>query len=256
MILEIDIGNTRLKWRVRQGQDVKASAAEPVAQALESLKQILVEWGDSLSAIYVSSVVSKWQQPLLDLIEAYSDVVPVFAKTVRYCSGITNAYTDVQQMGVDRWLALLAAFKQYSKDVVVVDAGSAVTIDLLQANGSHLGGYIVPGLQMMRQSLFQTDQVAVDTVIYPSQLEPGISTEQAVLAGLPLMVEGLVLQSLKQLQDITGELPAIVVTGGDGAYLFDKLNQQYTSVCLEPDLVLNGLELSIQGDSLSGEGNH
>ncbi len=247
MILEIDLGNTRLKWRLRHDDKVCSSGAMMTSGALEELGYVLSDLDVSMiAAVYISSVVSRLQPLLKDLILRHCSVEPRFAETTRYCAGVTNAYSDVSQMGVDRWLALLATFKRQCGDFLVVDAGSAVTIDLLSLSGSHVGGYIVPGLQLMKASLLTTDQVVVGSSEYPEKSVPGVSTMRGVLAGLPLMIESFIYGVYQQFGKTLTSTPSIMLTGGDGCYMADRLRDRgVDQVLFEPDLVLDGLDVLI-----------
>ena len=94
----------------------------------------------------------------------------------------------IESLGVDRWLALLAAHRHApTEPLMVLDCGSAITLDLLVVGGRHLGGYIVPGLALMRSSLLsETAGVAVEALSSVTSC-PGRDTSTAVGHGLPLM---------------------------------------------------------------------
>jgi len=174
----------------------------------------------------------------------------VFAEVRARCSGVVNGYHDVSQMGVDRWLALLATYEKYQSACLVVDVGSAATVDLLQANGQHLGGYIVPGLQMMNSALFRdTGRVKLESVNYADELRAGTSTREAVVRGLPLMLLGLVRLAYDELSSSShiSQAPTVVITGGDSQYMVLQLRSQLNIEPVEwaPDLVLDGLRLNI-----------
>ncbi|ODS22361.1 hypothetical protein AB835_14610 [Candidatus Endobugula sertula] len=248
MLLEIDIGNTRIKWRVRQQSQIVAADNALTALLLDeaSFDEVFSEIDLSLiDKVYVASVVPRCHQFLSNWCMRWS-IVPVFAITACYQAGLMNAYNDVSQMGVDRWLALLAAYERSKDPCLIVDAGSAVTIELL-CEGSHLGGYIVPGLNLMRNSLFSdTSQVQVTNTRYPDKPCVGASTEEAVLSGLPLMLLGLITLAADELST-TGRKVKIFVTGGDGDYLANLLAAYgFSSVEYISDLVLDGLRLSIE----------
>jgi len=251
MFVEADIGNTRIKWRLRQGQATVISGVSATSNMFKSLgiDEVFmgVDWS-SVTAVYVSSVVPRCHDALFMWFANFG-LVPILAEVEGAWGDVTNAYRDVSQMGIDRWLALLAAYKKTQQTCLVVDAGSAVTVDLLGHNGRHYGGYIVPGLQAMNRSLFSdTDKVKVLEEEYPLEPSAGESTNDAVLSGLPLMVTGLVLQALQELdqKDANSGSPQIIVTGGDGAY-FKSVFRQYHGFDVEyiPELVLDGLQLSI-----------
>src|SRR5690625_4421164 len=145
MILEIDMGNSRIKWRCR-GES--GNLARGVVS--DSYQHLAAEWTAlPIRRVWVASVrgeahneaFRQWCRTNLQL-EAE------FARSARHAAGVTNSYANPGLMGVDRWLAMLAAFAHTGDSCVVVQAGSALTADLLSASGEHLGGYIGPGLTM------------------------------------------------------------------------------------------------------------
>ena len=162
------------------------------------------------------------------------------AKVEAEACGLVNSYERPEHMGVDRWLAAVAAFAQCKSACLVVDCGSAVTVELISARGRHLGGYIVPGLRLMRRSLFQdTDAVKVAAAPLVANLSAGKNTADAVNRGLVLMVVGLIEKALAELTaETSGPPPVLWVTGGDGKELMPFLPAPSR---FEEQLVLDGL---------------
>jgi len=164
------------------------------------------------------------------------------ALTARHQCGVTNSYSVPSRMGVDRWLAMLAAFHDASGGVCVVDCGSALTLDLVAADGHHLGGYITPGLRLIEKSiLVNTERAYLNERISFSSLEPGRSTEQAVNNGLLLMLVGTIERALEQFTALEEHFN-IYLTGGDAELIAGMLS---VGVILEQDLVLDGLRLAL-----------
>lgn len=243
MLLEVDVGNSRLKWRLRTGDKVTDTHFYPTSSidSVEHLKNIFIGVDKALiSRAVVASVVPEVSQWFSAWAKQYSlDIV--FVEVERQCKGVVNGYEDVSAMGVDRWLALLAA-SQYSSNCLVIDAGSAITVDLLVGN-KHQGGYIVPGLNLMHQSLFRnTGKVQVERSSLVKSTEPGKSTEQAVSSGLMLMLKGLVYSSFEKVFSTAKVAPLVVVTGGDGDELAELLVfDGQKNIHYVPSLVLDGL---------------
>ena len=239
MILEIDVGNTRIKWRTLQNGstcDRGALPKEELEKWLRVMGQQNVPDKVRLSCVANRDIVKK-------LVEHASLWVCLLqeAKTSHDAAGVRCGYDDPGTLGVDRWLAVVAAFNEFGRPCVVVDVGSAVTVDLVDGDGQHLGGYIVPGLEMMRQSLFEgTSQVKVADFAAAS-VEPGCSTKQAVANGSLLMIKGMVESAVKLLKSEVGSAQ-IVITGGDGNCLMKVLGDH---VCYLPELVMDGLALVV-----------
>ena len=147
-------------------------------------------------------------------------------------------------MGVDRWLAVLAAYGEWQQACLIVDCGSAVTVDMVDNDGRHRGGYIAPGIQLMRRALFRdTDAVKVAALTPGSQVDPADNTADAVNRGLLLMVVGLVTEAHRWLMTECKTPVAVVVTGGDG----EPVGAMLASIeaHIRPDLVLDGLALAL-----------
>jgi type III pantothenate kinase len=256
MRLEIDIGNTRVKWRLLMNNVVLERGFGITADlgSTSDIDRCFIDVAlSTLEVIHIATVVSSHRR-LFTLWSAQYSLIPVFAQTSESSNGVLNAYDDVDQMGVDRWLAIVAAYKKINGACFIVDAGSAVTIDIVKEGGQHLGGYIVPGLQQMRHSLFgQTDLVgdnakktAVVNVSSVSAISPGTNTQTAVSTGLPLMLLGMIHWLLLEFTSANGVQPSILVAGGDGAFLAELLtNNGIGDVECTPELVMDGLSLVI-----------
>jgi type III pantothenate kinase len=148
------------------------------------------------------------------------------------------AYREPGRLGVDRWLGVLAVADS-GEDCCVVDCGTALTIDAISHDRVHLGGYILPGLEMLADTLVgNTRQVRVDEVV-PDSLGWGRSTSEAVRNGALLAAASVVEAALGLLREQSGREPQLVITGGDGARLSPFLRVKHRC---EPELLLKGLQ--------------
>ncbi|WP_346838775.1 type III pantothenate kinase [Microbulbifer sp. SAOS-129_SWC] len=242
-ILELDLGNTRGKWRLLRGAETGARGSLTTADLRAG--RLPAEWGAlrpqrvRVANVAGTAVAAALEQGL----RAQLDLPVEFARVESRCAGVSCAYRDVARLGVDRWLAVLAAFHREPRAALIVDCGSAVTLDLVDNGGRHLGGYILPGLDLMRRALYQdTDAVQVATSRETAMsLAPGRDTAAAVNRGLPLMVLGAIERAYSALAADIGAAPRLWLTGGDGAFI--------ASLCalphqLVPELVLDGLALT------------
>lgn len=247
MILEVDAGNTRIKWRTVRNDVVTGRGVvlkENLDRWLLSLEQSQVPDKIRLSCVANKKVVKRF----IEQANEWGCLLQE-AKTNPVAAGVYCGYEEPIALGIDRWLAVVAAFNQFRQPCVVVDAGSALTVDLVDGSGQHLGGYIVPGLTMMRQALFEgTNQVKVDALSKAS-VEPGRSTRQAVTNGSLLMVKSMIESAIESLKSET-DVVQIVITGGDGDYLVKVLNEQ---VCYLPELVMDGLALVVPNPGFGEE---
>lgn len=146
-----------------------------------------------------------------------------------------------QQTGVDRILALAAAHEQMGKACIVVDAGTAVTINLCNDAGDFLGGAIAPGAGMMLRSLHeQTSSLPLVALDAPAG-GVGDSTRQAILQGVYYSIRGLLKELAEQYATVLGDWPEIIATGGDAEKLFGGWELIHA---IAPDLGLYGSALA------------
>lgn len=226
MRLEIDAGNTRAKWRVCDHRGVFDSGTD--------LQEALLErpsWQSLVEAVWVSSVHDEQN-------EWISKVFPQaqFAKSQVSHQGLSNSYEDVHKMGVDRWLAMQAAWSKSPDHAhIVIDAGTALTLDIIDEFGRHVGGYICPGFNLMKSSLLDGTKRVMAEDEWKIGRAPGNSTQDCVDHGVQDMV-ACWLEHHKALQPNA----QIWVTGGDGHRLVSLLAEP---VQFEVDLVLDGLQV-------------
>ena len=240
MILEIDAGNTRLKWRLlsedARYRDSGFFKLDDVSSIKHALKQ-----GEEIAAVYISSVAdSDSKVALSTAVELISSAPLKFAVSQKNSGGLTNSYQQPDNLGVDRWLAMLAAFSSDQKAVCVIDCGTALTIDFVSSEGLHLGGYILPGMEMMKTGLLQsTAEIApaYTPLAANRSLKLGCSTTEAIEHGRLLMSVAAIEKALTEndLVDVN-----VYLTGGDAAVLLDYLPPIFNAV-LWPDLVMDGL---------------
>ncbi len=226
MILLLDVGNTAIKWRCGEHRG-RLSGDSPA---------VLPDLDGAPEAVWVASVSDEAREAVLaQAIEKAWQRQPWFARAGSDACGIHNSYTEPRRMGVDRWLAMIAAFQRVGTSVCVIDAGSALTIDFVAADGAHRGGYILPGMAMMERSLLgETARVRFGEAPR-DEMSPGTSTETAVFNGLQLAQVGAIATAL----DRFGGDDALVFTGGNGEIARALLDRGGEFV---EDLVLDGLE--------------
>lgn len=236
MRLLVDAGNSRSKWRFEKFGRVCSQGAG-VMEGSDPLPG-LPEIAGRVSRVAVSTVAS--EEKRLRLLEGLSSRfnVPVtcyWAEPSR--GGLQNAYQDCHKMGADRWHAMYGAWQECKQGFIVVDAGSAITVDYVDAMGRHLGGYILPGLNMMRRSL-QVDAARIG--FDPEQVldvSPGVTTSECVNHGIAWLTSGLI-GKLKG-DSVALGITNILATGGDAGRLIDLgLTAQS-----RPSLVMDGLAL-------------
>jgi len=232
--LQLDVGNSRAKWRLVNSAGLVARGAYTVGD--EASMQALLDATGSIDEIWIASVAApEHEQVLEELLHARWGVTPWFARTQARTGDLSNSYARPERMGVDRWLAMLGARQRESGRLCVVDAGSALTIDLVGASGRHEGGYIIPGAALMERALLlDTDRVRFEEDV-DYALAPGTSTASAVRHGIALAQVGAVSAALAQ----AGDAPVLFFCGGGGEQLMSLLQR---GGVWAPDLVFEGLE--------------
>lgn len=238
MIL-MDCGNSQLKaqyWRSGQLQDNYAHAYS------EGWENTLVEWLEVQggSQCYLCSVLDSERQGRLDTVLAsvFPDGITRFS-TVAEAFGVVNGYTNPAQLGIDRWLALLAAAEFVDGDCFIIDAGSAITLDLLDIERKHLGGAILPGcgtsLDEFKRIFSYIDFSAPE--IAESE-EPGSSTAAAIQIDCALSSIEALSELLNRWSTRLSDNPTILLAGGDAYHVQRELKLASRIV---PDLVFRGM---------------
>lgn len=245
MTLYIDQGNTRTKLWLVAGEAITASfshAAESSADAW------LAPYIDYIDDVVVASVRAP------DVVAAYISLLGLGQVDVRYVSyseeQLPSHYEQVQQLGIDRWLVTLAA-KRIRKDkrpVLVVDAGTAITIDVLSAQGEHLGGYILPGLGLQVGALARhTHRVQVPDPLW-RHINIGRKTQDCVSNGILASVVSLIEHAIAHLEGTEGVSASLYLTGGDAGHLWSHLPRA-THI---KELVLLGLMAAAERPLIAG----
>jgi type III pantothenate kinase len=159
------------------------------------------------------------------------------ARSSRQLAGVRIAYAEPARLGVDRFLALLAAHARGNRPWLVVGVGTALTIDLLDAEGLHHGGRIGPSPQVMREALHRA--AAQLPAQGGSYREFAVDTADALASGCEGAALGLIERSLRQAEQVLGKVPILLLHGG-GA---DALAPHLPEALRAPSLVLEGLAL-------------
>ncbi len=231
LVLDLDVGNSYTKWRADKQRGSVGTGELP-------------KLNGSIFRVRVSAVAHSEQQLSRQIQDTYG-VEPEFAKTSKMLSGVRNGYDDTSQLGVDRWLALVAAWLRVQSDLIMFDLGTAMTADYVRADGNHLGGYIVPGLNAMKNALGQrTRDVQVrekDSSFLLSET-PATNTVDAVNFGLERVQLGWIQSCIEIGTQTFSNTPTLILTGGDLAVseLCQLFRFQYC-----PDLVLEGLAIAL-----------
>jgi type III pantothenate kinase len=253
-MIVVDVGNTRIKWAsvasggalVALGQaahrEAPAAAVAAFAAALPS----------AATKVWIANVAGPELKRLLaSAVRARLGIDPKFASVAAEQLGVRCGYADAARLGVDRWLGVLAAYCHAPRPACVVNAGTAVTFDAVDAAGQHLGGLILAGPRLAARALeLNTADIGPTAVAAapPHAGRPplGRSTDEAVGFGAMLAIAGAVERGVRAVREALDSAPTVYLTGGDAAVLAPWLETPHER---RADLVLEGLALLAAHDA-------
>ena len=246
MKLLIDAGNTRIKWALSdplRNNIVKRGVFESSFDGVES---------DAVDSVWVSSVASESVlQELNAHVSTKFSLESNVVKVTPELAGMINRYEDLPRLGVDRWVAALGARSIYPQgSLIVVDAGTAVTIDLISSVNEFEGGVILPGFVSMHDALLgRTAGVKSERHIVNSVL--GRNTQDCVNAGVQYGLIGAIDRVVSEMISLSGERThnsnkgaldncRVLLMGGDADVILAATSLE---VKLQSDMIFNGLML-------------
>lgn len=235
-LLALDAGNTRIKWGIASGSAWVATGATPTARAgdlIETLKAAPKAARAIASNVAGSAVQMELQRVCLSLGIRLHVIRSEAAQL-----GVASGYRDPSQLGSDRWAALVAAHRAHTGHKLVANAGTALTIDALTADGKFLGGIIVPGPALMRASL---DRGTAGLRLTEGEFHPfPACTPDAITSGAIQAAVGAVAR-MRDAMAGAGAPPArVVLSGGAAGEIVPHLPIE---VAIHENLVLDGLVL-------------
>jgi len=241
--LLIDLGNTRLKWGI--GDDCgKVQAGEALLNSELNEDNLAALWR-KIQTPHRIGIACVGGTTELACGEAVANKLWPAISVTRVQSqaenfGVTNAYSQPEQLGVDRWLGMIAAYHQYRCALCIAGCGTAVTVDLINADGQHLGGLICPGIHLMKESLAQKTENL--SMIRRQDFPAGLAdfTGAAIHNGVVSAIAGMIGKAVNVQSPYNGY--KIVLTGGDAALIAPCLA---SATVIDVNLVLSGLALML-----------
>ncbi|MEJ2553262.1 MAG: type III pantothenate kinase [Gammaproteobacteria bacterium] len=246
MILLVDIGNSRIKWASlikkrleHRGNTTRRKDPTTLAADLEQAWRKVKK----PQAVVVSSVAgSAYAEALSAWTTERWQLQPRFVTAERTAFEVTNAYSKPERLGADRWAALIAARRRRAGAAAcIVDAGTAVTIDVISAQGVHQGGLIIPGLAMMRHALLEQTEELLPATEEPVSGDVSLlarDTRDGVNGGTLYALVAVIDRVIADVRTELGTDLTRIITGGDAETLLPLLAGNYHH---HPDLVLEGL---------------
>ncbi|HEX9434868.1 MAG TPA: type III pantothenate kinase [Burkholderiales bacterium] len=237
MILAIDAGNSRVKWGWHDGSAWSSIATVSLIEFAASSDHInpFSVTHDDPERIIISNVAGDGARELLVNWTSIFDAAPLWLKADAEGCGVTNRYERPETLGSDRWAALIAARAAHHGACLVVNAGTATTVDMLAADGSFLGGAILPGVELMRFVLHEhTGRLPIQQGVLR---EMPRNTLDAIETGCRHAQAGAVTRLYREFAKSAGA-PLCLVGGGAGQLLMDELEMPRRYI---ENLVLDGL---------------
>lgn len=238
MTLFIDIGNSRIKW---QQSDQFAALPNVFTYQKTALSEQL---NNNLKAcpipddevVIVSVAGDKVNSEIESWIKATWGVGVRFLHTQRQWKTLQSGYLETEALGADRWYALIGAASRYSFPLITVDIGSAITIDIVNSTGLHLGGYITPGIDMMKRSLdagtninFNYSQPLTKNATVPTD------TMSAINSGILLSIAAFIDSVCVSVENDS----ICILTGGGASQIAPLVN---SSVIVDRNLIFFGMQ--------------
>ena len=242
--LLLDVGNTRLKWGELNGGAIRRTGHISLKKIHdEGLSALTSKLPRDVTAVSASNVAgTSFATRLSGVIGMHCGCDVHFARTERKAYGVTNSYRQPRHMGVDRWVAMIGAWSELGSACLIVDAGTAVTIDALDDDGQHIGGQIIPGVMLMAAALSKETSDIPDVPQRTGAFTAGMrmfssDTAKAVASGTQNALVGAIERAVRTLKS-NGYDPTIILTGGDGSRILKSLDE---TPLHRPHLVLQGL---------------
>ena len=233
----LDAGNTSLKWAVIEDGHWHATGRSDYVDWSALAKQLRAD-----ADCFIASVASAAHEAQITTLLEAAGITPTWLRAEAAFGEVKNTYLNPLQLGVDRWMGLIAARQRTCEAVLVVSVGTAMTVDALSAAGVFLGGVIVPGIRLMRQALQQgtarVEETGGDWQAFPR------TTADAVYSGIVAALCGAIAQQHARLAEAAGTVPRCLLTGGDAEQVLSHLKVPAEHV---PSLVLEGIDCVARG---------
>jgi len=249
MMLLVDIGNTRAKWATLEGGRLSRCGAVlhrgvPSGDWVQGIDAA----GRQFARILVSNVAGPAAaRTLTEWAQARHGLRAEFIRATAAAGGIVNGYDDPEALGADRWLGMIGAWRRTHGPLVCIAAGTAMTVDAVDASGRHLGGLIAPGRDLMIDALMRrTSDIARGASAAPAHGDGmlGHNTAAAIEQGALHALAALAVRAIEDVARRTGVQPRVFLGGGDAGRIEPVLG---LPVELSPELVLEGLAVLAEG---------
>lgn len=245
MRLLIDIGNTQVKYvfHLVHEKTLATTFTEVVALEHKTFQQALTSKDfASVSEVIVANVQGNDILTAIETWAALNNIAFMQVHSQSQAFGVSSSYQKPDRLGVDRWIAMIATHKLYpAQNVLIVDAGTATTVDLLNTEGQHIGGWIMPGLQTMFDGLMNNTQKIIAEPLQAQSLAFGVDSSACVNYGIWAMTIGAIKEAVAQANKLI-TLDKIILSGGNAAQIAHIIDDDFGIVVeFMPELIFHGL---------------
>lgn len=243
MILLVDVGNTRAKWVLAEDNHMLTEIDVCLSQDIAS--STIASLAEVVHKVSIANVAGDAMAKTLKDVMQSVDAPVTMVQTAQEACGVRNSYDYPETLGVDRWLSLIAAYDKHKASCLVINAGTAVTIDALSVpktanHANFMGGLIMPGVGVMLRTL--ANNTAQLSVGEGSVMDFPTNTQDAMHTGCLVAVIGAIQRQWQLLQALDQQTPAILLSGGDADVLAKHLPADLAEKTIIVDnLVLRGL---------------
>ena len=247
-VLLIDIGNTRIKWaRLDNGRLGVRHAAIHADWGVDDYARRVIGAARGVTRLFVASVAGKKVDRALAAASRRAGIQCEFVSVPRRAGGVTVGYLEPWRLGVDRFVAAVGAHQLFKGvPVWAVGVGTAMTLDLIAADGKHKGGVIIPAPALMVDALLTRTSGIRRRSQGGAAGAKGLlarSTRAAIRQGARFAAAALIDRAVAEAEALLGKRPFVVVTGGESAAVRPLLKSPAAGV---PDLLLKGLAVLAQ----------
>jgi type III pantothenate kinase len=242
------VGNSRIKWGFAEHGKLIAHGEDNHPSRLSAFAAKHWSECEKPSAVIISNVS---KQSLGERIHQWVvrqwEIEPILVIPQAECKGVVNAYAEPSQLGSDRWAMLIAARHLTRSPAFIVSCGTAITVDALDSKGQHLGGLILPGLEMMRNALVaKTERIKLNEQEAKTPVFLASDTKGAVMGGTLYTAVAAIDRISRDVLSELGASTQCFITGGDAFQLLKLLSGKYEH---HPHLVLEGLVYLANGEA-------
>jgi type III pantothenate kinase len=249
MILLVDIGNTRIKVALLERATMSAMLAARHERAASIVRRVIANAPDGVERVVAVNVAGpKLERALVAAVKRRYGIACEIVHSTRAACGVRNGYEDAWRLGDDRWVGAIGAHHlARARTVVFANAGTALTVDTVTADGRHRGGVIVPGPGTMVDTLLAGTagiRRRATGVAASARTPFASNTASALAAGAALAGAALVDRVVAEAARRFGGRPLLLLAGGSADALAPHIESGFRRV---PDLILRGLSIVARG---------